>query len=246
MKKHLKRLAAPKSWKLRRKGIKFIARPMPGPHKLEESITLNVILKNLLSYAKTTREVKKILNDGKILVDKIVRKNYRFPVGVMDIIEIPSTNEYYILLHNKKGKFILKKISKEEADFKICKIIEKTILKKNKIQLNLYDGKNILVEKNDFKVGDSIVIVLPKNEIKKHLKFEKGASIYLIGGKHIGNTGILEEVHKFPGSQPAKIIFKSGKETFETLKKYTFVIEKEFEKWKKKIQWDKLELRKLL
>ena len=65
---HLKRIRAPRSWTLKqRKGVTFIARPLPGSHKLSQSVTLNCIVKEMLTYAKTTKEVKLILHQGKIL-----------------------------------------------------------------------------------------------------------------------------------------------------------------------------------
>ena len=223
MSQHILRLAAPKSWPIKRKNLKYIAKPSPGPHKLENCITLNLILKDLLKYAETEREVKKILNSGKVLVNKLIRKDHRFPVGIIDTIEIPSLNEYYRLLFNKKGKFILKKILKEDAELKLSKIIGKTMIKNKKIQINLYDGGNIIVGKDEYKLGDTILT--SNNEIKKHLKLEKGALIYLIGGKHVGSVGKIQDFHKVSRSQD-KIIFKIGNELHETSKEYAFVIDK--------------------
>lgn len=224
MKKHLKRLFAPSSWPIKRKGIKFIVRPVPGPHQLKESMPLSLILKDLLKIGETTREVKKILISGKILIDNIVRKEIRFPVGIMDVLEIPETNQYFRILYDKNGKFIAHKISKEESEIKPRKIINKTILKGNKTQLNLYDGTNIIVQKDEYKVGDSLI--LSKNKIKEVIPLEKNCIIYLTGGKHVGNIGVLEGIHRLPGSQPNKIIFKTKDQTFETLRKYAFVIGK--------------------
>lgn len=226
MSKHLKRLNAPKSWPIKkRKGIKFITKPLPGPHSLNKSIPINILLKDVLDYAQTTREVKKILNESKILINNIIRKDPGFPVGCMDTISIPSTNEYYRLIYNEKGKFILKPIKKEEAGFKLYKIQNKTLLKGNKIQLNLEDGKNILVPKDGYKVGDSIL--LENNKIKKHLKLEKNALIFLTDGKHIGKIGVLEEIYKPSPVTETKISFKLDNKKFETLKKFAFVVEKD-------------------
>lgn len=227
MTKHLKRLNAPKSWPIKqRKGIKFITKPSPGPHSLEKSIPLDILMKDVLNYAQTTREVKKILNESKILVNNIIRKDHSFPIGIMDTISIPSTNEYYRLLYNEKGKFSLKPIKKEDALIKLYKIKNKTILKGNKLQLNLDDGKNILVPKDGYKVGDTIL--LEGNKIKKHLKLEKNAMIFLTNGKYIGTVGTLEEIHKPSALTETKIVFKLNNKKFETLKKYAFVVEKEF------------------
>lgn len=228
-KNHLKILNAPKSWPLRkRKGVKFITKPLAGPHSLKKSISINIILKEMLNYAKTTKEVKRILYEGKILINNQIRKDHKFPIGFMDTISIPITNEYYRLLFSEKGKFILKSIKKEEALFKLCKIKNKKILKGNKIQLNLYDGTNILVPKDGYKVGDSIL--LENNKVKKHLKLEKNALIFLTDGKYIGNVGNLEQIHEPSALTQTKISFKIKNKKFDTLKKYAFVIDKDIVK----------------
>jgi len=221
VKRHLSRLNAPKSWPIRRKGISFIARPLPGAHTLKQGITLSVVMKDILGYAKTASELKSILNQGKVLINKTVRKDPKFCLGIMDTIEIPEIKESYVLLLNKKNKFYLNKI--KNAGEKFCKITGKTILKKKKIQLNFSDGRNLIVDKDTYKVGDSILLDLGTNKIKEHLKFVRGASIYLTGGKHLGSIGVVETIHETKG-ETAKIIFKSKKDNFETLKKYAFVI----------------------
>src|SRR3989344_6984637 len=101
---HLSRLAAPKSWPIKRKGIKWIARPRTGPHSLDNCITINVILKNILKHANTTREVKNILHDSKVLVNNTPIMDHKFAVGIMDIVSIPTIDQYYLVLLNKKNK----------------------------------------------------------------------------------------------------------------------------------------------
>lgn len=223
MKRHLKRIGMPKSWPTKRKGIKFIAKPRPGPHNTKEGITINVILKDVLKIAKTKKEIKAILNTNAFLVDNVVRKDYRFPLGVMDAISIKDKN--YRLVLNKKGKFKVLPIKKEEAKEKIAKIIGKKQLKKKKIQINLYDGKNILVDKDEYKVGDSVLI--SDNKIKKHLKLEKGSLIYITGGKHIGEIGKVEEIKKHKGITKDTITISANKKKIETSKDYAYVIENE-------------------
>ena len=53
IKKHQKRLTAPKTWPIKRKGIKFITRPNPGK-KFEYSISLNTVLKDFIKKTNTT------------------------------------------------------------------------------------------------------------------------------------------------------------------------------------------------
>lgn len=224
VKRHLSRLTAPTSWPISKKSTKWIARPSPGPHALKNCISLNLVLNRLLKYAKTTKEVKSILNEGKVLVDKKARKDHKFPVGIMDVLEIPEMKECFRVLYTAKGKFVLRKIPAEEAKFKPAKIIGKTKLRGNKTQLNLYDGKNLIVDKDGFNVGDTIILSLEgKPTIKKQIKFGKGASVYLVEGKNKGVSGVIEDIKPVFGNPT--IIVKSKNKTFETSKRFAFVID---------------------
>lgn len=222
---HLKRIPAPKNWMIKRKERKFITRPMPGPHKLNDSITLSILLKEFLKQAKTKKEVKYIINQNKILIDKVSRKDYRFPVGIMDIVEIPALKEKYMVLYNERGKFMLSPI--KDASQKLLKIIGKTVLRSGRIQLNFDDGRNIIIPKNAYAVGDTIVFDLENKKIKSHLKLEKDALIYLTEGSHKGRIGKLQKIEDKEGSENQRIIFAVGKENLVTLKKYAFVIGKD-------------------
>jgi len=224
--KHLSRLAMPKTWPLPRKGYKWITKPMPGPHRLNLSMPLNLVLKNLLKYVKILKEAKYILNKGDVVINGKIRKSHKFPVGFMDVIEIPSLDEYYRVLLDRKGRFYALKIKKDEALLKPFKIIGKKILKKGKFQINFYDGTNKLAGKDGYKVGDTLVLDLKKREIKKHLKFDKGSKIFLFEGKYAGSFGVVEEIIKMPRKD--SIVVSSGKNKFETLKKYAFVIDDSF------------------
>lgn len=225
-KNHLKRLNAPKTWPISRKKTKWITRPNPGPHKLKESMPLNIIVRDLLKIAKTTKEVKHIINGKEILINKIPRKEKKFQVGILDIIEIPKTKEYFLFLLNKKGKFFLNKIDAKKAEIKNLRISNKKIIKKNKLQLNFSNGNNLLTEKKDYKVGDTLLMNLKDKKILKHLKLEKGATIYLTGGKYIGSIGILEELSSSNKIKNDMVELKIKDKKVKTLKKYAFVIDK--------------------
>lgn len=225
---HLKRLNAPVSWKIPKKEYTFIVKPRPGRHSITNGIPFSILMKDALKFTKTTRETKKLLNEGKILIDGKKENDWKSLVGIMDIIEMPQNQLHYIVLFDENGKLITRSINKDEAKLKTYKIVNKKILKGKKTQLNLYDGNNLLISKDNYKVGDSIVISIPKKEIKEHLKFEKGALIYLIGGKHIGKYGILDQIKHFKGIEEDRIIIKSKNESIETLKSYAFVVKKQY------------------
>ncbi len=217
-KDHLKRLAAPKTWHVIRKGPKFITKPAPGSHGLETCMPFSVLLKEILNYANTTKEVKKILNTNEVKVDGKARKDFRFPVGIFDTIVFPNINEYLRVVLNRQGKINLIKIEKDEARLKPCKIIGKTMVR-GKLQLNLYDGRNISVDKDVYKVGDTLLLSVPEQKISRHLKLEKNSTIFLTGGKHIGETGNVDYISN------NKITYKDESGNLvETSKKYAFVV----------------------
>ncbi len=223
---HLKRISAPKSWKIHRKKNVWIARPSPGPYKIEECITLNSLLIDILGYAKTKKEVNKIINEGKVLINGKIRKDNKYPLGIMDIIEIPSIKETYLLAYNKKGNFSLKPINATKD--KLCQIKGKKYIKKGKTQLNFNDGRNVLVEeKEKYNVGDSVVFDLASNKIKSSLKMEKGALIYITKGSYKGNVGEVVEIKNGTLENKAKVIFKIDDKNHETLKNCVFVINKD-------------------
>lgn len=220
VKRHLKRLAAPKSWTISKKEYKYIKRPFPGAHSFMLGMTLNVFIRDVLGYAQNTKEVKTIINEKGILINQKPAKDVKNMVGFMDTVSFPKLKKNYRILLNNKGKLLPIEIKDGEAKIKIAKIINKTILKGNKVQVNLSDGRNVIVEKDSYSTGDSAVIELPENNIKEAIKLEKGSSIILIGGKHIGDIGVINELDE------NEVIYKSGSEDLKTLKKYAYVIGK--------------------
>lgn len=220
-KSHLKRLAAPRTWAIARKENTFITRPNPGPHSMMFGISLSTLMTDLIGCAKTKKEVKSILHDKEILVDGTRRKDEKFMAGLMDTISIKEIDEHYRVILDKKGKLAVVKIDAKEAGIKPSRIMNKTILKKGLIQLNMIDGRNMLVKDGKYKVGETLMLSLPKQDIKEHLKLEPGMIAYLIGGKHIGGHGLIEAI------DGNNIKIKSGSDLFETAKRYAFVIGKD-------------------
>lgn len=220
-KNHIKRLATPKTWPIRRKKEKFITRPNPGSHKMLFGMPLTTVMTELIKCAKTKKEVKSILKNKNILVDGRKKNDDKYFVGIMSTISIKDTNEFYRITLNNKGKITVLRIDEKEAAIKPCKITGKSVLKKGLVQLNLIDGRNIICKKDSYKVGDTIILSLPKQEIKEHLKLENGMMAYLIGGKHIGDVGLIEAI------EGLKIKIKLGKGIYETAKRYAFVIGKD-------------------
>lgn len=222
-KRHLLTLNAPKSWPIARKETVFVTRPFPSGYKLSMSLPISILLRDILKHGKTEKDIRSIMNNKEVIVNNVRRKDSKYAVGLFEVIYLKDIEEIYRIVLNKRGQLAAVAIEKHEADIVPCKIIGKSTLKKGKVQLNLMGGLNLIVEKDEYKVGDTIIInTKSKNKVHGHLKLEKGNTIYLMGGKHIGETGVVENI------KGDKIIFKNDKgETSETLKEYAFVIGKE-------------------
>jgi len=223
-KNHLLRLNMPNTWPIGRKLSKWITKPIPGAHSIKNSLPLVVILRDVLGYARNAKEAKNMINNKNILVNKKTKLNYRSPVGLFDVIEIPKLDERYIVLFNQKGKISLFPLKKEEAKGKLCKIKGKKLIKGGKIQLNFLDGRNIITNNKEYKVGDSLYIDPENNKVISHLPLKKDAIVYLIGGSHVGNIGKVKEIISKKDLQKKKIVYEREGEIRQTLREYIFVI----------------------
>lgn len=223
--KHLKRLAATKKIKIPRKKNVWITKGKSGPHKLNESVPLTVVLRDYLKYGNTAKEAEKIIKSKKVMIDKRIVIEPKRGVGFMDLIEFKDLKEQYRVTLDQKGRTILKKVEKKE-DFKLSKITGKKILEKGKTQLNFHDSKNILVKKDTYKIGDVLKLKLPKLEIEKHLKLEKGSLAYITEGKHAGQVGEITKIEEGTMQRKPLVTIKSKDNEYTTRKTYIFIIGK--------------------
>ncbi len=197
---HQKRLSVPRSWKIGRKGYKWVSTTRSGPHSKARSLPLGIIIRNVLNLVDNSREGKRILSEGKVLVDGVSRKDLRFPVGLFDVITLPLINESYRMLQDDKGRLTLHKLNETNVN-KLCRIDNKTTLKGGKVQLNLSDGTNILGS-NEYGTKDSLILSVPDKKVVKHLQFKIGNLAMVVGGQHSGEIG-KSVVTGVTGTQPA-------------------------------------------
>lgn len=225
MSNHLKRLNAPRTLMLHRKERKWTLRASPGPHGLQSSIPLGLLVRDYLKLCDTQREVKRILANSEILVDGKIQKNNKFPVGLMDVITIPKMKKHYRLLYDRRGKLTLVPISANDAAWKLRRIENKTMVRGKKTQLNFHDGNNLLVDKDTYHTGDVLKIKFEDKSISDIYKKEKGNISLIIGGSHIGELATVEEIEVVPSSASNLALMKGAK-NFTTLEKYVFPVGK--------------------
>jgi small subunit ribosomal protein S4e len=227
MSKHLKRLAAPRALKIERKERKWTIRPSCGPHPVDRSIPLGIIVRDYLKLCDKASEAKKIVGKGEILIDGTPRKDIKFPCGLMDVISIPKLKKHYRVSIDKRGKLTLVPISENEAKWKFCRIENKTTLKGKKTQLNLHDGRNILVDKDTYKTNDTLKISIPDQKILDVFPFKEGTTSMIIGGTHIGEIATIDKIEITRSSMPNIVHLKNKDEKFQTIKNYVFPIGKD-------------------
>lgn len=225
MSKHMKRLNAPRTLRLHRKEQTWTIRTSPGPHPIENSIPLGLIIRDYLELSDNLRETKRILSSEEILVDGVIRKDYKLPCGLMDVISIPKMKKDYRIVYDRKGKLTLVEIDTKDANWKLCRIENKNIVKGKKTQLNLHDGQNKIISKDEYKTGDVLKINFKDKKITEVYKYEKGNVSLIIGGTHIGEIANIQDIETIPSPKPNLTKMK-GETEFTTLEYYVFPIGK--------------------
>lgn len=213
MSDHMKRLAAPRTWPLKRKVSVWVTKQSAGAHSIEDSMSAVTVLRDMVGACDTAREAKRIIGNRELFVDGKAVKNPKAPVGFMDVISIPKMNLNYRMLITDKGKLALVPIDADEAAWEICKIMDKTVVKGGKIQLNLSGGRNILLDKNDYKCGDSLKIAFEGQAIMDHYALAAGNTVLIKEGAHSGSIKTVKEVEVVRGSAPNLVIFTDGTQT---------------------------------
>lgn len=209
----LKRLVAPKWWPIERKTKKFIVAPR-GPYPKEYSLPLLVLVRDVLKLVETEKEARSVIKKGEILVNERKRKDPKFGIGIFDVIYIPALKKAWRTIPKKGLSFI--EIPENEKKLKICKIIDKKILKGNKTQLNLNDGRNILTNEK-YSTQDSLLIELPEQKIIEHIKFDKNSIAMVLEGKNAGKISKIKEIEK-------NRVWLSEEKTFEVPKELLIVV----------------------
>ena len=229
----LKRYPAPSFWPIHRKEFAWVVKPSAGPHSLENCLSLTLVMRDILGVAKTKKEVGMILSKGKILVDGKLRRRANFPVGLMDVISMPDVNQFFRVLPSHKGLF-LNPISEKEAEFKLCRVEDKTSVVKG-VQIALHDGSNILVRVADpknpaevlYESFDILKLSLPDKQVVDVVKTKEGNLAIITGGKNIGKQGRIIEIEKTEAKKRrnALVIIEDEKgKRYQTILRFIFSI----------------------
>lgn len=209
----VKRQMAPTFWNIRRKESQFVMRVKPGPHPKNSAYPLGMVLRDAIKVTHTAKESQLILNEGKVKVDGITRRDSNLAVGLMDVVELANGQAYRLL---PKDSELLAPMAVEDAEkaVKLAKITSKVTTKGMKLQYGFHDGKTLITEAK-MKVGDTCLLELPGAKIKDHIKFEKGAMALIITGENAGKVGKIEDLREGIFSLPTRAFVSVDDRTVE-------------------------------
>lgn len=227
MSKHMKRLASPRAWKIVKKGSTWVPKPSPGKHAADKGIPLGLVLRDYLALVGNMTEAKRVIGNREILVDGRVAASHKTPVGLMDVLSVPKLEKNYRMLLDRHGRVVLGEINATQAGWKLCRVQNKTVVKGGKLQLNLHDGRNVLVKETNYKTGDVLKISLPDQKIVGHYAFGQGMTALLTGGSHVGEVAKVNAIEEIRSPSPNLVSMQAGSEEYSTIKPYVFLVGKD-------------------
>jgi len=244
-KKHLKRLNAPRHWMLDKLGGIWAPRPSTGPHKLRECLPLSLILRNRLRYSLTRRETLMVIMRRSVQVDHQVRTDLNYPAGFQDVITIPKTDETFRLLLDTKGRFVLHRVTKEESQYKLLRVLQVSTGNKATIGRNpfhsgqaavipyvrTHDARTIRFADPNIKTHDTVKFNLATGKVEGHLKFDVGQLAMTTRGANIGRVGTISSIEHHPGSFDIVHLKDRKGNSFATRIGYVFVIGEGTKPW---------------
>jgi len=221
MSDHMKRLAAPRTWPLKRKAAVWAAKQSPGAHSIESSMPASMVLRDMMGVCDTAREAKRIIGNRDLFVDGTAVKNPKAPIGLMDTVTVPKMGLSYRMLLTDKGKLTLVPIPEDEAGWKLCRVEGKTKISGGRIQLNLSGGRNIVLDGNMYGSGDTLKIDVADQRVVGSYPLADGAAALIVSGALAGKVETVSECVVVRGPADNVVRFKSGT---ETVKRNVFVI----------------------
>ena len=183
------------------------------------------MLRNRLKYALTYKEVTSIVKSRAIKVDGKVRTEKCYPAGFMDVLDIEKTDEHFRLLYDTKGRFVLHRISGEEAAYKLCRVRSKRVGDKGVPHLTLHDGKTIRYPDPVIKVQDTVMLDLATGKLGPEvLHFDVGMMCMMMGGRNTGRVGHIASLEKHKGSFTIVHVKDANGNAFSTRAENVFII----------------------
>ena len=200
---HQKRLSAPKHYPINRKSETYIA-TIKGSRDANSAIPAGLFLRDVLDYAESKKEAKEIVRNGDLLRNEERIGDIQEGLGVLDLVEIPETDETFRVVKNGDN---LDFVPVDDGEV-VAKVVEKS-QEEGEFVYRLHNGENYRT-KDDFRTGSTLVF----NGGVEEVELEEGAEVIVIKGQHAGDTAEIQEIQN-RGMNPDTAIIENDT-TFET------------------------------
>jgi small subunit ribosomal protein S4e len=162
-----------------------------------------------------------VLVDGKPVTDP------KRSLGLMDVLTLGQLEQSWRVLLDTRGRLALAEMNKANAGWKLCRIEDKTTVAGGATQLNLHDGRNLVLKEAPYRTGDVLKVKLPEQKVMEHFPLAEGSHALITGGTHVGDTARITRIEVTHDPRANLVHLKDGEREFLTIKPYVFVVGKE-------------------
>jgi len=129
-------------------------------------------------------------------------------------------------VYDTKGRFVVHRISKEEASYKLCKVRSLKVGKAGVPHITTHDGRTLRYPDPEVKVNDTVMLDIESGKVKDFIKFDVGNLAMTTGGHNNGRVGTIVAKEKHKGSFDVVHIEDAAGNRFATRQMNVFVIGK--------------------
>ena len=124
-----------------------------------------------------------------------VKRAYLFA----DVLSIEKSEEHFRILYDVKGRFVIHRITPEEATYKLLKVKKVALGNRGVPHIVTHDGRTIRYPDPIVRVNDTVKFDLVQNKITGHIKFDTGNLVMITGGRNMGRAGVIVHREKHIG-----------------------------------------------
>lgn len=181
---HQKRLPAPNHYPVERKQNTYVS-TIKGSRSSENAVPAVLVLRDVLGYAETEKEAKQIVKQGDLLRNGDPIKDIKEGIGILDVVEIPETEESYRVV--RKGKYL--DFVETEDTRTVAKVTGKDV-EGDEYVYRLHTGENYRTG-DDFETQSTLIF----NSGVEEIPLEEGETVLVTGGQHAGEVAKMKGVN---------------------------------------------------
>lgn len=132
------------------------------------------------------------------------------------MLSIEKSGEYFRLLYDSKGRFVIHRITAEEAAYKLLKVKKVALGNRGVPHVVTHDGRTIRYPDPVIKVNDTVKFDLSQNKITEFVKFDTGNLVMVTGGRNMGRVGVIVHRERHIGDYDIVHVKDAADHTFAT------------------------------